>query len=464
MLCDFVASPAAATPAKPAIVDGSKTINYAQLDCAAGILGRHLHEARLGPGMTVAIQMPNSADYVATLLAVWRAGATAFPLDPALTVAEVESYVARTGATAVLRLGDPRVPPIDILLQSTLPPLPPQPFAADATALLLLSSGTAGLPKFVTRTAASIQAAADILQSALPCSADDRVLGLLPFYHSAGLFNALLATFRRGATLYVEPFSPRQTLATVERRRITVLLGAPLIYRLINETPLVAPLDLSSIRIAYSSTAALSSGIVRGFEDHFGILITQTYGSTETHEIAATRQGQRVDPPSLVGKPYPGITLSIRDEAGLPIAPGAEGTVWVHSPGAAEAYFCDPQATAATFRQGWVVTGDLGRLDAAGDLFILGRRRPLLSVAGKKIAPAEVEACLRSHPAVADAVVRGASGSEGREFIKAQVVRASAITASELRDFCAARLADFKVPRQIEFVNSLSRGPLGKSS
>ncbi len=165
-----------------------------------------------------------------------------------------------------------------------------------------------------------------------------------------------------------------------------------------------------------------------------------------------------------MGKPLPEVAVSLRDDAGAPVAAGAEGTIWVRCPGAAGEYLHDPEATAATFRQGWVVTGDLGRMDEAGNLFILGRKRPLVSIAGKKVAPAEVEACLRSHPAVADVVVRGGGDSAGGEYIEARVVRAGEVAAGELRDFCAARLADFKVPRRIEFVSNLSRGPLGKSS
>ena len=426
---------------------------------AAACMRRAWDRAPLSPSRSPTL--PN------TLRPSWRSGGLgrpALPLDPALTAAEVKSYVSRVQAAAVLRPGDPRMPPLETLLESTEAADPPKPFGPDAPALLSLSSGTTSLPKFVSRTARQTLAAGGILAKALPCAADDRVLSLLPLFHTAGLFNCLLGTLLRGATLYLEPFSPRQTLATLEDQRITALMGMPLVYRLLAEVAPPSPPDLSSLRIACSSTSALSRGIVEQFEQRFGVQLTATYGTTETHTITATRPGQRIDPPNLVGKPLPEVVVSIRDDAGTPVAAGDEGTVWVRCPGAAGEYLRDPKATAATFRQGWVVTCDLGRMDEAGNLFLLGRKRPLVSIAGKKVAPAEVEACLRSHPAVADAVVRGEGGPDGGGAFKAQVVRVGEVTAPDLRDFCAARLADFKVPRHIEFVSNLSRGPLGKSS
>jgi acyl-CoA synthetase (AMP-forming)/AMP-acid ligase II len=497
VLGDLLAGPAAAVPEKAAVVEPSRSATFAQLDRAAGVLARRLREAGLAPGAVIAIQAPTTADYTAALLAVWRIGAVALPLDPALGPAEVTSYVARTRAAAVLSPGRSLFVPFEALLNAPpadeegipLPavrgeggrrpgegrlaappphpgPLPPENggrgSVADAPALLLLSSGTTGLPKFVVRTAAQTLAAVGLLATALPLTDDDRVLCLLPPFHSAGLFNGLLATLRRGATIYFDTFSPRQTLAMIEQRRITVLLGVPLVYRLLAELPPPSspPPDLASLRLACSSTAALSRGIVQRFEERFGVAITQTYGSTESQIIAATRPGQRVDPPNLVGPPLPSVTVSIRDDAGRP---AAEGTLWVRSPGAAAAYLGDPFSSAETFRQGWVVTGDIARLDEAGNLLLLGRRRPLISIAGRKVAPAEVEACLRSHPAVADVVVQAGGGPGGGECIEAKVVKAAEVTAAELRDYCGLRLADFKVPRRIEFVANLSRGPLGKT-
>jgi long-chain acyl-CoA synthetase len=454
---------AAVRPEKPAIFEVGRPTTYAQLDHAAGALARRLREAGLGPGAVVAIQTPTSTELAVAMLAVWRVGAAALPLDPALGRIEITAYVARSHAAAIIAPGRSLFMPLDDLLSSPPADVPPHTFAPGSPSLMLLSSGTTGLPKFVLRTAAQTRAAAGILGSALPLDKEDRVLSLLPPFHSAGLFNGLLSTLRRGATLVVEEFSPRKIIAAIQSHRVTVMIGMPMGYRFLVETPLSSSPDFASLRLACSGTGPLNRNIVQGFEDRFGLPLTQTYGSTETHVIATTLPGQRVDPPNLVGRAPPPVVVSVRDGDGRPVAEGAEGTLWVRSPGAAGAYFDNPLATAETFRDGWVVTGDLGRFDESGNLLHLGRKRPLVSIAGKKVAPAEIEACLRSHPAVADAAVRLEGEQGGAAFIRVQVVRKGEVTAGELRDFCAARLADFKVPRQIEFVDTLSRGPLGKS-
>ncbi len=463
MLSSLLEQNAAKSPAKPAIVEQSRITTYSDLSRAASALSCLLRDAGIRANSVVGVQIPSSAEYVATLFAAWRLGAAVLPLDPALKPAEVELYCPRVGAAAVLRLGE-GVPPIAALLGSRTAGCREPPDQDERLALVLVSSGTTGWPKFVPRTAARVRAAAGLLKTGIECSEDDRVLGVLPLCHSAGLFHVLLSTIERGATLFVEPFSPRQAASTIESQRVTMLFASPFMYRLLGETEFAVPPDFSSLRVAYTGTSALSRSVVRQFEERFGIPLTQGYGTSETHAIAVTRAGQRLSQPNLVGQPYPAVTVVVRAEDGTPAPVGAAGAICVRSPAAASEYVGDAQASAVTFQNGFVMTGDLGRTDESGNLFILGRQRPLWSVAGRKVAPAEIEACLLGHPAVAEALADGEPGPDGYHRIRARVVRSGDVTAHELRVHCAERLADYKVPRRIEFVSSLSRGPMGKTA
>lgn len=296
----------------------------------------------------------------------------------------------------------------------------------------------------------------------LPYSENDRVLAVLPFSHSFGLFNVLLASLAAGATLHIAPFSPRETAATIERARITVLPAGPFMFRMLSETEFRTVPDFSSVRLAVSTGSALSPAVALRFREKFGIGLAQCYGATEAGPIAVARPEERVDRPGWVGTPCAGVAVEIWDPAGKRLGLCEEGEVAVKSAAATCCYIGDAEASEDVFRNGYVLTGDMGCMDEAGRLFVLGRKRPMLNVAGKKVAPYEVEACLRMHPSVADVTVVGAATADGDERVKAFVVPAGEVTSVELQEFCGKRLADFKVPRQVVFVNSLSRGHMGK--
>jgi long-chain acyl-CoA synthetase len=332
----------------------------------------------------------------------------------------------------------------------------------DQHAFLLLSAGTTGPPKIVPRTAAQIEAALGIFRATLPYSEEDRILAVLPFFHSFGLLNVLLSSLAAGATLCVSAFSPRETAAAIERERVTALPATPFMFRLLTEAAFRRLPDFASLRLAVSVGSALSPAVALGFQEKFGVAVAQSYGTTETGPVALARPEERLDGAGWVGRPYVGVTVQIYGLDGRALGLGAQGLVGVTSAANAASYLGDAQAGAPVFRGGCVLTGDVGRLNDAGHLFVLGRARPMLNVAGKKVSPAEVEACLRTHPRVADVLVVGANAAGTDQRVKAFVVPAGPLSALELVEFCGKRLAEFKVPRQIVFVADLSRGPMGK--
>ena len=479
MLRELLTRSASSFPARPALVEGDRVLTYRQMLDVVQAVEAYLRDRGVGSGGAVALQVPNSIEFVIALFAVGRLGAAALLLDPTLKAGEVDRHCMRAGATAILcrstggneiedgGLRRYSVPPMDVLCEWAArttghPQADRPPRHAQQNVLLFLSSGTMGPPKIVPKTAAQAQAALQIFCATLPYCQEDRVLASLPFFHSFGQFNVLLATLAAGATLHVEPFSPRRTAAAIERDRITVLPATPFMFRLLTETEFQQAPDFSSVRLAISAGSALSAGIARRFEEKFAVPIAQSYGTTETGPVTVALPAERVDEPGWVGRPYSDVRVEIWGPSGNVLEPGREGEIAVRSRANASCYLDGPAASALTFRQGYVLTGDIGCLNEAEHLLVLGRKKPMLNVAGKKVSPSEVEACLRGHPSVAEVLVVGTALPDGDERVKALVVPAGQVTAVELQEFCGSRLADFKVPRQIVFVENLSRGPMGK--
>jgi len=470
---ELLRRPAAARGETPALIEGDRVVTYRRLLEAADALARRLREHGLGPDTVAATRTTHSIECVVALFAMARIGATNLLIDSTLKAREIERYCSNAGGSVLL--WTPAAPDEAVLAGPNVLPVPPvealdaperaEPAAipAERNLFLLLSSGTAGPPKIVPKTKAQADASVRVFAGTVPYLQADNVLSVLPFSHTFGLFNVLLAAIAAGATVCLERYSPRQTAAAVGRHRITVLPATPFMFRMMAETDFRAGPDFSSVRLAVSVGSALAPSVAGAFREKFGAAIAQSYGTTETGPIAIGRLDERADGEGWVGTLYEGVTAEIRGPGGEVLGAGQDGEIAVKSPANARGYLHSPAGGESPFRGPWFLTGDVGRIDQAGRLFVLGRSRPMINVAGKKVAPAEVEACLRGHPCVADAVVTAEAGAEGEQKVKATVVARGQVTARQLQAFCGARLADFKVPRRIVFVDSVSRGPMDKA-
>lgn len=401
-------------------------------------------------GDCMAIALPNGTAAAAGIAACMQEGLRCLLLDPALKPAEVESYCARARAVALLR-GNSLAP----LPRAAAPPATPP--SVEPGGFLLLSSGTSGPPKLVLRTPAQVDAALRVFRSRLPLEEQDRVAGVLPFFHSFGLLFVLLSSLRHGAAICIDDASPRTFARAVARDRVTVLPATPFLFRLMSETRFSNPPDFSSIRLAISAGAALPAALAEAFHAAFGVGLAQSYGTTESGPAALGLPGERVASPGWVGRPYGGVVIHADARAG-----GGHAPIVVDSPGCAAGYLDATDDTTRVFTRAGVVTGDLGYLDERGQVFVIGRQRPLITVAGKKVAPAEVEACLRTHPFVSEVIVSEATGEHGPQ-VRATVTVRGPVTALALRQHCAVHLADHKIPREFVFVDALAAGPMGKA-
>ncbi len=355
-------------------------------------------------------------------------------------------------------------------LNEEVEPEPIDANSANHVAALIYTSGTTGLPKGVMLTHRNLLFAATGSAKIRALTPDDRLCGILPMSHVAGLSVALLGTLLSGATLYLAPrFDPNAVLRTLERDRLTVLLGAPAMYALLIEYVRLKgfeSLKFPSLRIISSAGAPLHSALKSEVEGLFGLVLQNAYGMTEcSPNIAQTRiEAPRSD--TSVGRVFPGVEVKLVGTYRKPVAAGEVGELWVRGPNVMKGYYRAPRETAAVIdAEGWFNTCDLARLED-GNLFIVGRTKDLIVRFGFNVYPAEVEAVLNTHPLVARAAVIGRSvrGVEGDEEVVGfvQLLPGSRLTASELLEHAARHLAPYKRPSQIFFVPAMPVTPTGK--
>jgi long-chain acyl-CoA synthetase len=445
-----------------AIVAHDARWSYAELADRVDAMAAALARRGVTPGQTVALVFPNSSAFVLTLLALGRLGAIALPLGADLSDAEMQAAVDLAGARLVLGREEYTRATVESWSAEATARWQPPMVDPDAPFLRQITSGTSGARRHVVRTHAQVTAAADALQRGAATGPDDRFLGLVPFSHGHGLSNALVAALHVGGTLVVqERFDRRGTLRILAEEAVTVFPAVPFLVSILAETRIRDPIDLSSLRLAFTGGGPLTAAVWRKMHDRFGVDVGQSYGSTETATLTLNPGAVSEGPTLSVGRPLPGVTVAVLDDEGRLCPIEQPGEVVVKSPGAAvEVYGTDGRHRLAD-GDGWIRLGDLGYLSRDGRLTLTGRRSLTITVAGLKVNPWEVEAVIRAHPRVCDVVVVGIPDRYGEEFVKAVVV-ADGCTASDIQVHCRQLLPDHKVPRVVEFRAAIRRYPTGK--
>jgi long-chain acyl-CoA synthetase len=472
-------------PDKPAIVpaSGGPPLTYAELDAAADDIARGLAGRGVGPGDRVAIGMPNVPRFAPAYFGCLRAGAVVVPLNVMLTAAETTrilqdcdarialcaSPFAEVVEQAVKDAGDIEVVTADAwpkhAERSGEPP--DVEVSEDDLAVLAYTSGTTSEPKGVMLTHGNL--AANLHQQmSIPdarVTREDIVFLSLPLFHIFGLNVTLGLVIMNGATgILVERFEPVAALRTIQKHRFTVLFGAPTMYSAWVNTPGADQYDLSSVRLAVSGAAPLSEDTLRSFEQIFGVKIYEGYGLTEAAPtLTSNRMGDEPRPRSI-GKPLPGVELRVVDDDGRDVELGDPGEIVVRGPNVFAGYWRRDEETKRAFVDGWFRTGDVAVQDEDGYLYIVDRKRDLVIVSGFNVFPSEVEDALLQSPKVKEAAVVGVPHPYTGEAVKAYVVLADGVIASEseLIAEVESRLARFKSPQSIEIVDSLPHLLTGK--
>jgi long-chain acyl-CoA synthetase len=481
---------AAERPERTALVFRDERIAWAELVERVERLAHGLAERGIGPGDAVGLVLRDDPWFVTCFHAVTALGAIVVPVNPGFKQAELEACFHSADVRGIVsdertagvceRIAAGFDHPVEVITTTaahgqalTLEELVERgqperlaPRDPDDVFVYQFSSGSTGRPKRVPRTHGQIAAEA-ALYGELDVTAEDRVFSAIPLFHTWGMGACLLAPTVWGATVVIledpNPFllKRHRALELLEREACTVFPGVPFHYQLLAEAPGQA--NLSSLRLCFSAGTALARETFDAFGEKFGVLVRQLYGSTETGFLAANLDADPVATFASVGRPVGDVSFEILDEDGAPLPEGEIGEVAVESPAMTDGYSDLPAVNAEAFADGRFHTGDLGQLDADGRLTITGRRKLLIEVGGYKVDPIEVQDVVEAHPGVAEAIVVGVPGdAPGAEVVKAVVVPADQFEERALIDFCRERLANYKVPQQVELRDEIPKSPLGK--
>jgi long-chain acyl-CoA synthetase len=342
----------------------------------------------------------------------------------------------------------------------------PAPDDPEALAVLLYTSGTSGRPRAAMLSHRALLANIRQVAQVEPpmIHGNDVVFGVLPLFHVYGL-NAVLGQLlsHQARMVLVEGFDPEGALDIIEDEAITVLPVAPPVFAYWRAIENLGD-RLGPLRLALSGSAPLSVDLIEWFTGATGVVVHQGYGLTEASPVVSAHRLSGPRKIGSVGQAIPGVEVSIQDDGDRPLPVGEVGEVCVRGRNVMAGYYRNPEETARTVRAGWLHTGDMGRLDEDGFLFIVERKKDLIIRGGFNIYPREVEETLYGHPKIAEAAVVGMKDPLMGEDVLAFVVLRSGeqATEAEIAAFCERRLARFKCPKQVRFLDALPKSPIGK--
>jgi len=446
-----------------ALVFEEREYTLPALEALADGLAETLARRGVRAGDRVALMASNRPEFVVAVRAIWRLGAAVVLLSPAWKRGEVEHALAITAPAYAV--GDhPVLAELMPMMSLDEPIVPgrgtfPEPDPG-ADLVLVFSSGTTGLPKAVRHTRASFAAAVRHWRDALQLTGDDRIQIATPPSHILGLLNIVTA-LETGAWLRLHRrFDLDRLLHHIEYDRITVEMAVAPIALAIASHPKLESYDLSSLRYIMWGATPVTPSVAETVTRRSGVGWVPAYGASELPVIACNPLDEaRLD---SAGRPVPGVSVRVVSlETGEPVEPGRTGEIQARSESLMAGYL-PAEATAEAFSDGWYRTGDVGHLDAGGWLRITDRSKEMIKVRGFQVAPAEVEAVLHGHPAVADCAVFGLPDEADGEAVVAAVTTSEPVEPEELVTLVGNRLASYKRPRRIVFVEEIPRLPSGK--
>jgi long-chain acyl-CoA synthetase len=483
-LASIVTETAGRIPDAVAVRLGEASLTYAELDDRSARLATLLREKGVQRGDRVGLMLPNVLEFPIAYYGVLRAGAVVVPMNVLLKRREIAYFLDDPGAKLLLswhgfaeeaRGGAEEagaelieVEPASFaqLIDGYEPTPELAPTEEEDTAVILYTSGTTGKPKGAELTHFNLSRNSEIAsRTTCMVKEGDVVLGSLPLFHSFGQTVSMNASLRTGATLTLLPkFFPAEALETMQRERVTHFYGVPTMYGALLHHPRREDYDTSALRICITGGAAMPVEVLRGFEQAFDCELLEGYGLSETSPVACSNHPGRPRKAGSIGTPIEEVEMKVVDEDDNEVPQGEVGEIVIRGHNVMKGYWQRPEETAEAMRGGWFHSGDMARVDEEGYFFIVDRKKDLIIRGGYNVYPREVEEVLYEHPKIREAAVLGIPHDEWGEEIGAAVVlhEDEQMAPEEVSGYVKERIAAYKYPRIVWFLEELPKGPTGK--
>ena len=472
-------------PVKIAAIDRFRRITYSELNVRVNQLAHGLLSLGVKPGDSVAVMVGNRIEHLEIIFATAKIGALAIPLDIKWKALELGSVLSFFAPSLLILQNDcvmefekassahdlSFLKPVIIsdlsyggLIDGRSSAEPPVEIHEDDPFAVLLTSGTTGFPKgcLATHRTFVFHCINNAVEKGL--NVHDRAILSSPIYFNAGR-SFTLGMIYFGATVFLhERFDAKEVLETIQNEKITYVGAVPTMCERMLQVPGVENYDTRSLRCLAITGGKVHESVLAGLRKHITPNIYRTYASTDSGQMAISKPEDMARKPTAAGMPVWCVDLRIVDEKDKPVPVGEVGEIICQSPLATHGYYKNPEATHASFRDGWFYTGDLGYFDEEGYLFIAGRKKDMVKSGGISIYPLEIEGVLYSHPDILEAAVIGVPDPQWGEALKAVIVLkdGAKLTGEKLQQFCKERLSSYKVPKSVNFVPSLPHTEVGK--
>jgi len=478
---------------KPAVLFYDRTVSYRDLDEASDRIAASLVRVGVREGEIVSMMMNNSPEFYAVFFGIQKAGAVAGPVNCWWQTSEVE-YLLNDSGTRIFFVDGDYIHHVEALKGKTgveelivnevdTPPVGAGKLAdvlsvagevsddrditSDSPCTILYTSGTTGKPKGALLTHKNLMFAGSAKARAAEVNDADSALCVLPLFHGAGLLDLSMPCLHSGATIVLRRnFSASEFWECIEKYRVTGIYGVPTIYHILLQLEESKSVDASSLRFGVIGAAPCPMELMHEFESRYDMKIIEGYGLTENSGGCCLTPADGPRKIGSAGVPFEGVQIKIFDEDDNELPPGEIGEIVMRSDGVMKEYWRKPEETGRALRSGWLHSGDMGRFDEDGFLYIVDRKKEMIIRGGENIYPKELEDVLYTHPKILEVAVVGVPDKKYGEEVTACIVphEGTGLTTEEVVGFCKQNMASYKVPRYVRFMDYIPKNVIGKVS